>query len=329
MLLMSKPRRPRKGEDPNRLLWFDDEERLHRLGRYCCTDVETEREAHQQLRQLSPEEQQVWLEDLRINARGFFVDRQLAEAARAIEQAAALEFDADLAQLTTGAVTTINQVARLKGWLAQQGCNANALDKSAIESLLAADNLAAPVRRALELRRSGAQAAAKKSDAVLSRCDRDGRIRGTLRYHGASTGRWTGQGLQPQNLKKPKIKNVDAAVAAIASGDYHLVRSLYPNPLAVIGDIVRRMICARPGYQLIGGDFSSVEPRGLGWICDEQWKIDTFSRFDATQDPRDEPYCITACKIFHVPNGAFDGNSPERNVGKTCELAFGYQGQTA
>jgi DNA polymerase len=52
----------------------------------------------------------------------------------------------------------------------------------------------------------------------------------------------------------------------------------------------------------------------------------SYRRFDATQDPRDEPYCITACKIFRVPDGSFNKESPERKVGKTCDLAFGYQG---
>ena len=59
---------------------------------------------------------------------------------------------------------------------------------------------------------------------------------------------------------------------------------------------------------------------------DEEWKLDCYRRFDATQDPRDEPYCITACKIFRVPDGTYNAESPERKVGKTCDLAFGYQG---
>jgi DNA polymerase len=64
----------------------------------------------------------------------------------------------------------------------------------------------------------------------------------------------------------------------------------------------------------------------LAWIADETWKLDCYCRFDATHDPRDEPYCITACKIFRVPDGTYTGSSPERKVGKTCDLAFGYQG---
>jgi DNA polymerase len=326
MLIMSKPRRPRKDEDPQGIYWFDDETREQRRNEYACKDAEIEREAYQQLRPLPPEEQQVWLVDLIINARGFSVDRPLAEAGCTIAQTAALKLDAELAQLTGGAVTSIHQVARLKAWLEQDGCSATVLDKTAIEKLLAADDLPITVRRALKLRQNGAQAAVKKIDALLSRCDRDGRIRGALRYHGASTGRWAGNGVQPQNLKQPQIEDVDAAVTAIATGDYNHVRSLYPKPLAVIGDITRSMICAAPGHQLIGADFSSIESRVLAWISDEEWKVDSYRRFDATHDPRDEPYCITACKIHRVPDGTFNAESPERKVGKTCDLAFGYQG---
>jgi predicted permease len=45
-----------------------------------------------------------------------------------------------------------------------------------------------------------------------------------------------------------------------------------------------------------------------------------------SSDPRDEVYCITACKILRVPDGSFNKDSPERKIGKTCDLAFGFQG---
>jgi DNA polymerase len=326
MLLMSKPRRPRKDEDPQGLYWFDDEPRLQRLYRYNKQDVECERELSGVLRPLSDYEQKQWELDCLINARGFFVDRNLAEAGCKIEEAAKHEINCDLARLTGGAVTSINQLACLKAWLAELGCNTNTLDKAAIEDLLASEELPAAVRRALELRQAGAQAAAKKMTALLAHCDRDGRIRGALRYHGASTGRWAGNGIQPQNLKRPEVEDVDAAVAAVATGNYPYVRQRYENPLSVVGDISRSMICAAPDHTLIGGDFSSIESRGLAWVAGEDWKLDSYRRFDATQDSRDEPYCATACKIFRVPDGTFNSVSPERKVGKVCDLAFGYQG---
>jgi DNA polymerase family A len=182
------------------------------------------------------------------------------------------------------------------------------------------------VRRVLELRLGGAQAATKKITALLSRAGDDDRIRGAFRYHGAATGRWSGEGFQAQNLKKPEVEDIDAAVTAVSTGDYAHVKELYPRPLSAVGDCSRAMICAPPGHVLIGADFSSIESRGLAWVANEKWKLDSYKGFDATRDPRDEPYCITACKIFRKPPGTFTKDSPERNVGKTCDLAFGYMG---
>jgi DNA polymerase len=326
MLMMAKPRRPRKDEDPQALLWFEDEERQQRLHAYGKQDVEVERELDQCLPPLSVDELELWQFDLRVNARGFYVDRKLAEAARSVAQAAAPELDAELTYVTDGAVTRVNQIARLKTWLTQQGCVVETLDKTVVEELLGKEDLPALVRRVLELRQSGAQAAAKKITSLLARCSDDGRIRGAFRFHGASTGRWAANGVQPQNLKHPETEDIDAAIVAVSTGNYAHVRSLYPQPLKVIGDLGRSLICAAPGRRLIGGDLSSIESRVLAWLADENWKLDSYRRFDATHDPRDEPYCVTACKIFRVPDGTYTAESPERKVGKTCDLAFGYQG---
>ena len=94
-------------------------------------------------------------------------DRSFAEAARRIAQAAAPEIDAELAAITGGAVAGINQIARLQSWLQAQGCAIKKLDKKVIEKLLAEAELLPPaVRRVLELRQGGAQAAVKKIDAL-------------------------------------------------------------------------------------------------------------------------------------------------------------------
>jgi DNA polymerase len=119
MLMLAKPRRPRKDEDPQALLWFDDEERRQRLYTYAKQDVEVEREAYEVLQALSAEELQIWQFDLRVNARGFYFDRKLAEAARKVAQAAGPELDAELTYVTGGAVTRVNQITGLKAWLAE------------------------------------------------------------------------------------------------------------------------------------------------------------------------------------------------------------------
>jgi len=118
---MSKPRKPRKGEDPAGTYWFEDPERLQRLDVYCPQDVEVERELYYRLPPLSAAEQALWVLSCRINARGFCVDREFAEAARRIAQALAPEIDAELAEITGGAVTGINQIKRMQDWLQSQG----------------------------------------------------------------------------------------------------------------------------------------------------------------------------------------------------------------
>jgi DNA polymerase bacteriophage-type len=320
----SKPRRPRKDENPDQVHWFDDQERLERLFSYCRQDVEVERELFERLPPLPPAEQALWELSSRINARGFCVDRAFAESARRIAEQAAPEIDEEIQELIGGDVTTINQVAKLLAWLQAQGCTLQRLDKKAIERQLLNTELSVQVQRVLELRLGGAQAAARKIDALLARAGDDDRVRGAFRYHGAATGRWAGEGFQPQNLKRPAIDDLNAAIAAVATGDYEHVRKLYPRPLSVIGDCNRSMIVAAPGHTLIGADFSSVESRVLAWIANEQWKLDAYRRFDATRDPADEPYRVTAAQIFHtIPNEITDD---QRKVGKTCDLAFGYMG---
>ena len=287
-----------------------------------------ERELYDRLPRLLPAEQSLWVLSCEINERGFYVDRVFAEAARKIAMAAAPEIDAELAELTGGAVTGINQVARLLQWLQQSGCTLKKLDRKAVGRQLdeRGEGLPPSVRRVLELRLGGAQAATKKIAALLARAGEDDRVRGAFRFCGASTGRWAGEGFQPQNLKRRVVEDLNAAIAAVATGDYAHVKSLYPRPLSIVGDCSGSMICATPGHVLIGADFSTIESRVLAWAAGEAWKVDSYRRYDATRDSCDEPYCTTAAKIFRVRDGTFNKESLERNVGKTCDLAFGYMG---
>ena len=117
MLQMSKPRKARKDEDPNGVYWFEDPDRMQRLCEYCEDDVRAERELYARVPPLSPEEQILWLLDQKINVQGFYADQSLAKSIRKIAKAAAPEINAELSELTDGAVTGVNQIARLQVWL--------------------------------------------------------------------------------------------------------------------------------------------------------------------------------------------------------------------
>src|SRR5262249_34399347 len=161
MLAMSKPRRARKGENADQFHWFDDHERLQRLYAYCMADIEVERELYVHLQPLSPSEQATWCLDACINARGFYLDQQLATAAKKLAAVAAPEIDTELAEVTSGAVTGVNQIARFQAWLQTQGCMPDSLDKKSVAKLLK-EKLPPQVGRALELRQEGGQGAVKK-----------------------------------------------------------------------------------------------------------------------------------------------------------------------
>ena len=167
MLQMAKPRRPRADEDPAAVLYFDDEERLARLIQYCARDDEATREVFYTVPALPPEEELLWRLDQRINERGVPIDRALTIAARDIAAQARPELDRELAELTDGAVDRVNQVARLKTWLAENGCPLESLDKSAVEQALYTE-LSEPVRRVLECRRDGAKNSVAKFEQILA-----------------------------------------------------------------------------------------------------------------------------------------------------------------
>jgi DNA polymerase len=320
MLQMARPRKPRAGEDPVGLYWFDDAERRAHLYAYAKQDVATERALYHRIGFLPPDEQDHWILDARINDRGIHLDRKLLDAAIQIADAAQREIDEELLRITDGAISSINQTAKMLGWLAANGCPILNLQKSTLQKALSRTQLLQAARRVIELRLDGAHAAALKLQTMRNWIADDGRARGCFRYHGASPGRFTSLGIQMQNLKRPSVKDLGAAIEAVAKGDLSNLRSRYPQPMSVIGDIARSLVCAPPGHRLIVADFSGIESRLTAWVSGQQSKLDQWATFDRTGNPQDEPYFITGHKIFGLPK------AQAREPGKTGDLAFGYMG---
>jgi Toprim domain/CHC2 zinc finger len=322
MRKMSRPLPRRKSDPPDLIRWHDNPEARARLAEYCKHDVVMERAVFRALPPLSPSEQTLFILDAIINQRGFCVDTALAQAARDIAHHERIAINAEIATLTEGEITTADQRGRILAFVHRHGHVLPSLTKQSVATFLAHEP-GDTVRRLLELRREGARASVRKLDALLASVDSDSRLRGTLRFHAAGTGRWSGRGYQPQNLKKVETTDTDAAVDAILAGDIDRIREL-GAPLTVAGDISRSIICAAPGHVLIGGDFSAIESRVLAWLAGEDWKLENYRQFDATGDPALEPYCVTASKM--LGRMVTPDDEAGRQIGKVGDLALGYGG---
>lgn len=316
---------PRK--DGSFLRYEDDPQVYEDTYAYNLQDVRTEQAVERAIGLLPPYEQRVWELDYEINRRGFRIDRVLAgEMLRLSHEYKELN-EPFVAQLTDGEVQTSGQVQALLDWLWWAWVPLDNLQKSTIESALLAfeHNFPGADPRAKELlqaRLNLASAAVTKYKAALRQVSDDDRVRGCFLYHGANTGRWSGKGLQPQNLKRPVIDIAEAVDFVLGEKpDITEFQQRYPQPLKAVASCTRGVITASLGKKLIGADFSAIEARVLAWLVSEDSAL---AVFENGQDP----YCVNAETIFGYPANKKD-NPDERQTGKVAELSLGYQGGIA
>ena len=326
MRQMSRPRKARRDEDKSILHWELDPEKLQRLTRHCQQDVRAARAVwqHPKLRSLNESERCIQILDAVINRRGVRADRALAIAARDMSLQERAKLNATLQELTHGSIKTIDQVARIRAAANAHGHTMTTLNKRSVSAVLSGEP-SDYVRQLLELRRDGARASTHKYERIIAcMSDDDDRMRGTMRLYGAGPGRWSGRNPQLQNLKKNEAGIPLAAIEAVRSGDRERLRA-FGNPLTVLGDIARAVVCADPGNLLTAADFSAVESRVLAWLSGEEWKLRLYADFDATGDKTLEPYRVLAAKMLHKSDPA-SITQEERSKGKAGELACGFGG---
>lgn len=267
----------------------------------------------------------LWQLDRKINARGFKVDLELADAALAMMERVKVDQDSYITDTTYGEVESVNQRdALLKHLLSWYGVALPDMQKGTIERRLADPDLPDIVKELLSARLDGSMAAPSKYKALKRSVSSDGRLRGTLQFCGAiRTRRWAGRLWQPQNLIRPnkaEAKAVDGWIEDIKSGIGELV---IPSPSRAAAVALRGSIIAEEGRKLVVADLSNIEGRMLAWLAGEQWKLDAFAAYDRGEGH--DLYKLGAGRILHkAPEGVTDD---ERQImGKVPELACGYQG---
>jgi DNA polymerase bacteriophage-type len=312
MLTMCKPR-TRKRDDPPGVLWNYDDLKMARLIQYCLTDVRTEIAVGHALRPLQEQEKPLWHLDQIMNNRGVQIDTEFVTIAKKFIEKATLRANKRLKLVTGGVVDKVSQIERLKDFAKWRGVEfksvakrntrgdvylTDAADKEAIEDLLEVeeddeDTKCLPgksndewqegdepsVRAAFELRLEAGKSSLKKLDKFLWQAP-EGRSRGNLQFHAAGTGRWSGRGIQMQNLVRAGITEPggwDAALRGIKELSIDEFELVWGSPFDVVSRMMRGALIAGKGKRLIYADYSNVEARGCVWSAGQTDMVQLFA----------------------------------------------------
>ena len=273
---------------PNRKGQFvDDPVLLDQLYEYCKQDVRTEMDIVRNLQPLTPHEQSVWVLTQKINERGVPVDPdELKNALIAVESAK------ESINMESVAISgcKATETGKLLGWLNAKGADMANLTAEYVLAKLVDTNLSEPIRDVLRLRQQGSQTSVAKYEKMLD-VQVGGRIRNTLVYHGASTGRWASRGgLNLQNIARPTIDE-DALKTAVE----RVLEGGQGGTMDELSSLVRSAIKAPKGQVFVDVDFSSIENRVASWIAGQTDKVKMF------REGLDEYKMFASTALYKVP----------------------------
>lgn len=270
---------------------------------YCIQDVRTLIEVDHILEKHggwpTEMEKAVFLADQAINDRGITIDVPLAQKAAQVGELNQAEQKQQVSKLT--GLANPNSIPQMMKWVKEESLEdlLPNLQAKTVESALRSGKLSPVHREVLELRQELALAAPAKFSSALQ-SEVSGRLRGSLRFFGAHTGRWAGRGTQLQNLPRAAFDNeVDQflAIEELMAGEQisseelkQLVRPMFYGPFTVL-------------------DFSSIEARVLAWLAGEEWALEAFR----------------AGRDIYVETAEQMGGLT-RSQGKIAVLALGYNG---
>lgn len=322
---------------------------------YCADDCLAQKGLRERVGTLSPAERQVWLLDQRINERGFRIDLDLIDKMQAV-------VDGAIGPLTKEfvAITGIPKLGspKLLPWLAERGTILPNLQKETLAAILkededddengtlageidtrelASETCSEEVHRALHIKHLIGSSSITKLKRARDCVSLDGRVRGSLQYHGAGPGLWAGRLLQPHNFPRGTLTAlkgeeggdfIDRKIDALQTGDYKYVEATVGPAVETVVSSLRHIIVPSPGRELVVGDFAGIQARIALAAAGQHDKTSLMaSGFDA--------YIDMACDIYGMPK--FDTRNEDlvkewkaqwnerRQIGKNTILGLGFQ----
>lgn len=363
MMRLCKPRKTRSAA-PGTLPYISDRE-VQALINYVFRDVEISYNIAHRFGLLMNTETEQRVRDIhtKTNFRGINFDRAFAEALRSLDEYFKEEAGALVERVTGGAITRADLT---RNDFLREALNANLpedlqlqnMQQATLEDILeefdegSRDDISPEVETVIRCRLIVTRAALSKVETGLrSACD-DGYLRAQLRYWGAITGRWSGNGIQIQNFKRPAedldlkraIRAIELGAAARTAEEIDYARNEFiacthrigkdgkplldeaGNPLkhppyVLLGSLIRGVLIPSRGCKFVVGDFASVEARGLLWLAGDMAGL---KEYIAADNGGADTYTTLAATMFQIAVG--EVTKKQRGGGKVGILACGYGG---
>jgi len=312
MLKMSRPRKLTKG---NASKWHNKISDLNRLVKYCVADVEAETHLFLAMPELSAKEREVWLLDQKINYRGFSIDGQLVDNALAMIAEENINLDAETKSITNGEVNTTKQQKITLTWINKQGYFLPNIQAKTVEDALKENLVEGKAKRILEIRQVVSKTSTAKYQAFKLR-NYENRMRDSLMYHGASTGRWSGRGVQIQNFPRGNIGDTGLACEIIHKEDLELLRLIYGIPMNVFSSCLRGVITTSDNMELFCGDYASIEARILFWVAKHKAGVKAYEM--------NRPIYEEMAQVIYNIKELKNVTKAQREIGKRAILGSGF-----
>ena len=261
-----------------------------------------------------------------MNRVGWKVDLDIVDTMqRLYEENKAALLDNFQLRSDPGRTLNLNSTVQLKKWCAERSIKATSFDEAHVSSLLTRLNKALQAGRfsgskradvlevveMLKVKQALGGSSLSKLQKIKELTGPDGRLRHQYMHVGAGQSyRTSSVGVQMQNLKRLDGNHL---------GD---MDSMEENPgdwsNDKLAENLRQVFTATdPDGELVVGDFSSVESRGLAYVAGENWKLDAYHKGQ-------DLYRVLGAKIGGLTYDEVPKSHPLRQTGKVGELACGY-----
>ena len=261
-----------------------------------------------------------------MNLVGWKVDLDIVDTMqRLYEENKAALLDNFQLRSDPGRTLNLNSTVQLKKWCAERSIKATSFDEAHVSSLLTRLNKALQAGRfsgskradvlevveMLKVKQALGGSSLSKLQKIKELTGPDGRLRHQYMHVGAGQSyRTSSVGVQMQNLKRLDGNHL---------GD---MDSMEENPgdwsNDKLAENLRQVFTATdPDGELVVGDFSSVESRGLAYVAGEDWKLDAYYKGQ-------DLYRVLGAKIGGLTYDEVPKSHPLRQTGKVGELACGY-----